>query len=229
MATDEPQATEAPHAESPRPRSRRRRYGFGSGCMLGGALTLIALIVMAVAVRREPDAHSRLVRAFFGADRPAVGDTGTPTLSLEQLQALRGIRPGIQVLLSEDDINAYLEDHPGELGLPKGFAAPQVKFRSGQMMLSIRTKVLLWPVRVDVWLRPEVEAGELVLEIVKVEAGRVSLPGEFRQQIQNQMAKMLSSQLETAGVRPLAVEVGEGRLTITAELQQTAANGGNES
>ena len=221
MATNEPQVADAPPAEPPRPRPRRRRYGFGSGCVMGGALTFIALIVMGVAVRREPDAHSGLVRAFFGADHPAARDTGTPTLSLEQLQALRGIKPGIQVILSEDDINAYLKEHPSELGLPKGFSAPRVRFRSGQMMLSVRTKVLLWPVRVDVWLRPEVTAGELTLEIVKVKAGRVSLPGEFRQQIQTQMARVLSSQLEAAGVRPQAIEVGEGRLTITAEVQPT--------
>ena len=226
METNVPQIPKTPPAEVPRPRSRRRRYGFGSGCLLGGTLTLVALIVIGLAVRREPDAHSSLVRAFFGADRPTAGDTGAPTLSLEQLQALRGIRPGITVLLSEDDINSYLEAHPRELGLPKGFAAPRVRFRSGQMMLSVRTKVLLWPVRVDVWLHPEVTAGELTLEIVKVKAGRVSLPGEFRQQIQTQMAKVLSSQLEAGGVRPLAVEVGEGRLTITAEVQP---NGGNES
>lgn len=229
MSTDEPQVAGTPPAEAPRPRPRRRRYGFGSGCLLGGALTLVALVVIGLAVRHEPDAHSSLMRAFFGADRPAAEDTGAPTLSLEQLQALRGIRPGIQVLLSEDDINSYLEAHPRELGLPKGFAAPQVRFRSGQMMLSVRTKVLLWPVRVDVWLHPEVTAGELTLEVTKVKAGRVSLPGEFRQQIQTQMARVLAAQLEAGGVRPLAVEVGEGRLTITAELQQTAANGGNES
>jgi len=220
METNEPQITEVPSTTPPRARPRRRRRpGFGTGCVTGGALTLIALIVMAVLVRRAPDSYSGLARAFFGANRPASGETGTPTLSLEQLQALRGIRPGIQVILSEDDINAYLKEHPSELGLPQGFSAPQVQFRSEQMMLSIRTKVLLWPVRVDVWLRPEVVAGELSLEVVKVNAGRVSLPGEFRQQIQTQMAKVLSSQLETAGVRPMAVEVGEGRLTITAELQ----------
>jgi len=227
VTTNEPQVEQTPPTAPPRTRPRRRRrYGFGSGCVTGGALTLIALIVMAVGVRREPDAYPGLARAFFGADRPPAGDTGAPTLSLEQLQALRGIRPAIQVIVTEDDINAYLEAHHGELGLPKGFAAPRVRFRSGQMMLSVRTKVLLWPVRVDVWLRPEVTAGELTLEVVKVKAGRVSLPGEFRQQIQTQMARVLSSQLEAAGVRPLEIEVGEGRLTITAELQQTAANGG---
>ena len=192
MSTDEPQVEEAPPVKSSRPRSRRRRrFGFGTGCVTGGALTLIALIVVGLAVRREPDTHSSMVRAFFGAGKPAAENTGAPTLSLEQLQALRGIKPGITVVLSEDDINSYLQAHPRELGLPKGFAAPKVKFRSEQMMLSVRTKVLLWPVRVDVWLRPEVTAGELQVTVVKVKAGRVSLPGEFRQKIQTQMTRVL--------------------------------------
>lgn len=189
------------------------------GCLIGGALTLIAFIVMGVMVRREADAYPGLVRAIFGADRPALTGSGATTLSMGQLQAIRGVKPSFEIILSEDDINAYLKEHPDAVGLPKGYAAPRVSFEDGQMKLSVRTKVLLWPVRVEVSMRPTIMGDQLDVEILEVKAGRVSLPGEFRQQIQREMARLLAEQLAGAGVTPLAVEVGEGKLTITVQLQ----------
>ncbi len=205
-----------------RPRRRRRKPGFFMGCLFGAVLTLVAFIIMGVVVRRNPEGYSGMIQALFGADRPtAAADGATPTLSLEQMQAIRGIKPSFQIILSEADINSYIDEHPGSMGLPKGFGAPKVEFRDGQLMVGIRTKVLLWPVRVEVWMRPEITAGEVTLEIVEVHAGRVSLPGEFRQQIQNQMQKVIMAQLDVAGVEAQAVEVGNGTLTVTAQLQPT--------
>lgn len=192
---------------------------FLSGCLLGGALTLIGLMIMGVMVRREASAYPHFVRAIFGADRPATTQTGLPTLSFEQLQAIRGVKPSFEIVLTQDDINAYLQEHPESLGLPKGYAAPQVSFEQGQLKLSIRTKVLLWPVRVEVWMRPLVVDKQVKAEVVKVQAGRVSLPGEFRQQVQREMEGLLARQLEGAGATPVAVEVGEGRMAVTVQLR----------
>ena len=214
-----PTETTEPLEQTPdRPR-RLRVPGFFIGCLVGGVFTLLIFLVLGVMVRREAGAYPHFVQAIFGADRPTAIESGTGTLSVEQLQAIRGVKPSFEIMLSEGDINSYLQEHPDALGLPKGYAAPRVSFEDGQMKLSVRTKVLLWPVRVEVWMRPMVVDEELAVEIVKVQAGRVSLPGEFRQQVQAEMERLLAAQLTGAGVTPLAVEVGEGRLTVTVQLR----------
>ncbi|MCD6360663.1 MAG: hypothetical protein J7M38_07305 [Armatimonadetes bacterium] len=215
VETEEPEQQPASH-------HRKRIPGFCSGCLLGGLLTLVLLTAAAVMVRREPDAYPGLVRAIFGAGGAGNHSLTGPTLSMQQLQAIRGVKPNFSIVLSEADINVYLKEHPDALGLPKGYAAPRVRFTHGQMRLSVRTRVLLWPVRVEVWLQPAVMDNRFTTKVVKVRAGRVSLPGEFRAQIEQQASRLLNEQLAGAGVVPLAVEVGEGRLTVTAQLQPIA-------
>lgn len=189
---------------------------FLSGCLFGGALTLVAFIIIGVMVRREADSYPRFVQAIFGANRPPA--TGAATLSFEQLQAIRGVKPSFEIVLGEDDLNAYLDEHPEALGLPRGYAAPRVSFRQDEINLSVRTKVLLWPVRVEVCMRPAVADGRITVEVTQVRAGRVSLPGEFRQQVQREMEGLLARQLEGAGVTPAAVEVGEGTMSVTVQV-----------
>ncbi len=184
---------------------------------MGGAVTLVAFIALGVMVRRGPEGWPRLVQAVFGADRPAAG--AGATLSFEQLQAIRGVKPSFQIMLGENDINNYLEEHPEALGLPQGYAAPRVQFAPDQIVLSVRTRVLLWPVRVEVGMRPTVSEGRIKVEVTHVRAGRVSLPGEFRQQVQREMERLLAQQLEGAGVVPAAVQVEQGKLSVTVQLQ----------
>jgi len=218
-----PAATETPAAKTAEPkRSSRRKFkipGFCLGCLLGGALVLVAMVALGVMSHHTPERFPSLVRALFGADRPDLTGPGTPTLTYEQIQAIRGVKPVFEIVVSDNDINSYLVEHPEALGLPKGFAAPRVEFADQQMLVSLRTKVLLWPVRVKVYMRPQVIDGRVSLEITEVQAGRVSLPGEFRQQIRTQMERVLTDQLSAAGVQPQAVTVGEGKLTVTAQLQ----------
>ncbi len=199
--------------------ARRHRAGMAMGCLLGGLLTILILSVLGVAVRRSPERYPQLVRAWFGADDIVVTTSpGSGTLTLEQLQAIRGVRPTVQVTLSEDDINSYLQEHPDAVGLPRGFAAPRVHFRNGQVQMGVRTRALLIPVRVVVHMQPRVEEGRLRLSVTKVDAGGVSLPGELRRIAEEQISRLLSERLAAAGLEPESVEVGEGRLIVAARL-----------
>ena len=119
--------------------------------------------------------------------------------------------------IKQDDLNSYLEEHPDAVGLPKGFAAPRVEFREDLVVASVRTKVLV-PVRVWVAMRPEVKDGRISLSVVKVKAGGVSLPGEFRQQIQREVERLLAERIEQSGFEPQSVEVGEGSFTIKGRV-----------
>jgi len=187
------------------------------GCLAGGLLTVLVLTGLGIAVRRAPDRYPGPVRAWFGADT-IIAAGGGGSLTLEQLQAIRGVRPTVQVTLTEDDINSYLDEHPEAVGLPKGFGAPRVHFRDGEVQMGMRTKVLLVPVRVTVAMTPRIEDGELRLSVTRVDAGGVSLPGELRGIAERQVSRLLSERLLSAGLEPESVEVGEGTLTVAAQL-----------
>ncbi len=198
--------------------ARKWRAGAGMGCLAGGLLTLLILTGLGIAVRRSPDRFPGLVRAWFGARSTITAAEGGGTLTLEQLKAIRGVRPTVQVTLTDDEINSYLDEHPEAVGLPRGFAAPRVHFRDGQVHMAMRTRVLLIPVRVTVSMAPRIESGELKLSVTKVDAGGVSLPGELRGIAERQASRLISERLLSAGLEPESVEVGEGTLIVAAEL-----------
>jgi len=168
-------------------------------------------------VRRAPEKFPGFVRTVFGA-KDAGGTEAGGGLSPELIKAARGVKPTVEVVLKEDDINAYLAANPKAIGLPKGFEAPQVAFREGLVAVSVRTKMVV-TVRVHVAMRPEVRDGRISLSVVKVRAGGVSLPGEFRQQIQRQAEALLAERVKTAGFEPKSVEVGEGELKVSGQLK----------
>ncbi len=195
---------------------RGSRSGFCMGCVIGGALLVAAVIALAIGVRRAPEKFPGPVRAIFGARQTAeTGEGGG--LSPELVEAARGVKPTVEVTIKQDDLNSYLEEHPDAVGLPKGFAAPRVEFREDLVVASVRTKVLV-PVRVWMVMRPEVKDGRISLSVVKVKAGGVSLPGEFRQQIQREVERLLAERIEQSGFKPQSVEVGEGTFTVKGRV-----------
>lgn len=197
----------------------RWRSGFGIGCLTGAVLMALVLGGLGGAVRRAPESYPAFLRAFYGATGPVTLTQGaTGSLTLEQLQAIRGVQPTIQVSVAEADINSYLEEHPEAVGLPSGFSAPRVQFGDGRVKMTLRAKLLIIPVRVTVAMEPSVEDGKLRLSVVEVDAGGVKLPGELRGIAEEQMSRLLSERLLAAGLEPQSVEVGEGTLTVAAQL-----------
>lgn len=193
--------------------------GFTTGCLTGAVLMLALAIALGAAVRRAPERYPAFLRDFYGAIGPITPTTGaTDSLTLEQLQAIRGVQPTIQVTVTEADINSYLEAHPEAVGLPQGFSAPRVHFSDGRVKMSVRARLLIIPVRVIVAMEPRVEDKELRLSVVEVDAGGVKLPGELRGIAEKQVSRLLSERLLAAGLEPQAVEVGEGTLTVAARL-----------
>lgn len=200
-------------------RAGRISPGFAAGCLTGALLTVLLLGLLGSAVRRAPDRYPAFLRAFYGATGPViVADGPTGSLTLEQLQAIRGVQPTIQVTVTEADINSYLQAHPEAVGLPRGFSAPRVHFGDGRVKMTVRARLLIIPVRVTIAMEPRVENGELRLSVVKVDAGGVKLPGELRGIAEEQISRILSERLQAAGLQPQSVEVGEGRLTVAARL-----------
>lgn len=199
--------------------ARKWRSGFGFGCLSGIAFAVLALIVLGAMVRRGPEGFPGPVRSFYGADGTVVTAAGEgSSLSLEQIRAIRGVQPTVQVTLTEADINQYLRENPDAVGLPGGFRNPRVRFTEGRVRLLVSTRVLVFSTRVSIAMEPRIEAGELKLEVKRIEAGGIDLPGELRKIAEERVADLLAARLGEAGLRPETVAVGEGRLTVAARL-----------
>lgn len=196
------------------------RSGFGLGCLAGIIAAVLVMILLGVMVRRGPERFPGPIRSLFGADGTvvAVEGTGGSSVSLQQIRAIRGVQPTIQVTLTEADINSYLKENPGEVGLPKGFKNPKVRFTEDRVRLLVSTRVLLISTRVTIGMAPTVEDGRLTLAVKNIEAGGVKLPGELRAIAESQVADLLASRLDEAGLQPESVTVGEGTLTVAARL-----------
>lgn len=199
--------------------AKKWRSGFGLGCLGGVILTVLTLAVIGSMARRAPERFPAPVRSFFGADGTVVAAGGEgSSLSLEQIRAIRGVQPTVQVTLTEADINSYLHENPDAVGLPKGFKNPRVRFQDGRVRLLVSTRVLLLSTRINIAMEPSIEAGELKLAVRQIEAGGIDLPGELRQIAEQRVADLLADRLGEAGLRPESVAVGDGKLTVAARL-----------
>ncbi|MBD3292429.1 MAG: DUF2993 domain-containing protein, partial [Armatimonadia bacterium] len=200
--------------------AKKWRAGLGLGCLGGIVLTVISMVLLGSMVRRGPERFPGPIRSLYGADGSVVtaGDEGGSSLSLEQIRAIRGVQPTIQVTLTEEDINAYVKANPDAIGLPKDFTDPRVKFRDGRVRLLVSTKVLLFSTRITIGMKPAVEHGRLLLEVKQIEAGGVDLPGELRQIAESRVADLLADRLDESGLVPASVEVTDGKLVVAARL-----------
>lgn len=196
--------------------ARKWRSGFALGCLGGGVLMMLVMLGLGVAVRQQPERFPGPLRSIYGA-RGIIATNGAG-LSLDQIQAIRGVRPTIQVTLTEADINGYLREHPEAVGLPRGYAAPRVQFRDGFVRLGARTRVLFFAVVIWISMEPRVEDDRLILSVRRVEAGDIDLPGELRKIAEERVAALLSDHLEQAGLVPESVEVTDGALVVAARL-----------
>jgi hypothetical protein len=198
--------------------AKKWRTGFGLGCLGGIIVAVLGMVVLGAMVRRGPERFPGPVRSVFGADGTVVAGGGGSSLTLEQIRAIRGVQPTVQVTLTEDDINSYVKENPDAVGLPEGFKNPRVKFANGRVRLLVSTEVLLFSTRIAIGMEPRIEAGELKLVVKQIEAGGVDLPGELRQVAERRVADLLAERLGEAGLRPESVEVEDGKLTVAARL-----------
>ncbi len=197
----------------------RSRSGFCCGCLLAVAVLSIVFGLLLVMLFSSPgEIVERASRSLSPQDTV---QHATAQLTEAQMQAVRGVKPIVQVQLSDADINVYLAEHRGELELPSGLKAPRVAFGEGFIEVSVRTKVAFVPVRVRAKIVPEVVDGKLVLQVRKVRAGKLGITGLVRDSLINILTDSVHQRLDQSGIKLKSVEVRPGFLILTGVLKPT--------
>jgi len=201
----------------------RRRSGFCCGCIVGTVILSIIFAVVLIMLFSSPEEIvARAKRSLSGVNTV---DKASTQLTEAQMRAMRGVKPTVQIQLSDADVNAYLEEHSDELDLPSGLGEPKVAFGDGYIEGSARTKVVFVPVRMRVEIIPEVADGKLVLHVEETKAGKIGLPGMFRKSIGRAVDKLIQEKLGQSGLLLKDVTVQPGLLTITVGLAPLQPSG----
>jgi len=104
----------------------RRRSGFCCGCLIAAVvLTIIFALLLMMLFSSPQQIVARAKRSLSGANTV---ERATTQLTEAQMRAVCGVKPTVQIQLSDADVNAYLEEHPDELDLPSGLEDPKVAF-----------------------------------------------------------------------------------------------------
>lgn len=194
----------------------RRRSGFCCGCLVAAVvLTIIFALLLMMLFSSPQQIVARAKRSLSGANTV---ETATTQLTKAQMRAVRGVKPTVQIQLSDADVNAYLEEHRDELDLPSGMEDPKVAFGDGYIEGSVRTKIAFIPVRMRAEIIPEVTDGNLVLHVEETKAGKIGLPGMFRKKLGRTIDAMIQRKLGESDLRLENVVVQPGLLTITVTL-----------
>ena len=194
----------------------RRRSRFCCGCLAGAVVLTIVFALLLLTLFSSPEQIiARAKRSLGGADTVEKAST---QLTEAQMRAVRGVKPTVQIQLSDADVNAYLKEHRDELDLSSGIEDPKVAFGDGYIEGSVRTKVAFVPVRMRVEIIPEVADGKLVLHLEDTRAGKIGLPGMFRKKIGRALDAMIQRKLGESDLRLENVVVQPGLLTITVTL-----------
>jgi len=201
----------------------RRRSGFCCGCAIATAvLTFIFALILMMLFSSPEEIVARAKRSLSGANTV---EQATTQLTEAQIRAMRGVKPTVQIQLSDADVNAYLREHRDELELPSGIEEPKVAFGDGYIEASARTKVAFVPVRMRVEIIPEVSDGKLVLHVEETRAGKIGLPGMFRKKIGRVIDKLIQQKLGQSDLRLKSVVVEPGLLTITVTIGPSPPSG----
>lgn len=214
--------TERP-SQAANPNEQPSRSGFCCGCVAAAVILSIIFALLLLMLFSSPEEIvARAKRPLRGTDTIEKAST---QLTEAQMRAVRGVKPTVQIQLSDADVNAYLKEHRDELELPSGLEDPKVAFGDGYIEGSVRTKIAFVPVRMRVEVVPEVTDGKLVLHIKETEAGRINLPGMFRKKIGRTIDKMIQDKLSRSDLRLKDVTVQPGLLTITVALESSESSG----
>ncbi len=201
----------------------RRRSGFCCGCLVAAGVLIIIFALLLLMLFSSPQQIVARAKRSLGVGNTV--ETATTQLTEAQMRAVRGVKPTVQIQLSDADVNAYLEEHRDELDLPSGIQDPKVAFGDGYIEGSVRTKIAFIPVRMRVEIIPDVTDGKLVLHIEETKAGKIGLPGMFRKKIGRTIDKLIQQKLGESDLRLENVVVQPGLLTITVTPAQSPPSG----
>lgn len=121
--------------------------------------------------------------------------------------------------LTEEELTTLLSESLAKGNLGKRFKQSQVEL--DPPLVLIRT-LLVDPLRSQtVWyLEPQVEQGKLVARVIKVEAGKLTIPEFITSQFAADLSELLASFLPLTGrFEPTAVEVRRDILVITGRIK----------
>ncbi len=199
------------------PQQLRKRSGFCCGCLVATVVLSILFVLVLLMLFSSPgEIVARASRSLGPQDTI---EQATTQLTETQMRAVRGVRPTVQIRVSDADINAYLSEHRDELELPSALEDPKIAFGEGFIEGSVRTKIGFVPVRVRVKMVPEVVDGQLVLHIKKVKAGKLGVTGLVGDRLVSKISELVGQRLEQSGVELKDVQVTPGILTITGTLK----------
>ncbi len=101
-----------------------RRSRFCCGCLAGAVvLTIIFALILMILFSSPEEIVARAKRSLSG---DSTVEHATTQLTEAQMRAMRGVKPTVQIQLSDADVNAYLTEHRDELELPSGIQDPKV-------------------------------------------------------------------------------------------------------
>ncbi len=201
----------------------RGRSGFCCGCLVATAVLGVAFVVFLAMLFSSPS--EIMQRATRSSGSEAKIKQTVALFTEAQMQAMRGVKPTVQIQLSDADINAYLSEHRDELDLPSGLEDPQVAFGEGFIEASVRTKVAFVPVRIRVKIVPKVVDGRLAIDVAKVNAGRIGVTGVMRERLVNKIGELIHQRLAQSGATIQSVAVRPGVMTVTCVLDPSPAGG----
>jgi len=212
-----PQHEQPDASNLPRGSRSSSHRSFCCGCVVAALVLTGVFVVLLMMLFSSPgEVIEQGRRALHPNDTV---QQATTQLTEAQMRAMRGVKPVVQIRLSDADVNAYLEEHREEISLPPGLKDPKVAFADGYIEASVRTRVAFVPVRVRARVKPEIVNGKLVLRVDKMKAGKLGLPGHFRKQLESRLGEMINQHMAGSGVVLNSVEVRPGELIVTATFE----------
>ncbi|NPV47129.1 MAG: hypothetical protein HPY69_09215 [Armatimonadetes bacterium] len=161
---------------------------------------------------------------LLGAVLVRGAEAQAPAIDAEAMtQLFRALQPRVTIEIAETNLNAYLQAHPRELGIPPDFADPRVSFRNGLVEFSARKQVLFIASRVSVGLAPQIVRGRLRLVVRRVRASGIPLPTCFHRGIADTITGPINQALDRNDLQLLGVEVVPGAVRVHAQVEATGA------
>jgi hypothetical protein len=198
-------------AQTPAP-GRSGRRSFACGCFVATVVLVAVFGFIMISLFSSPsEVWQRLTRPPAAEEQ-----SGTPSLTPEQMRMVRGTRADVTITLTEEEMNDFLQEE--EFDLPSGLSDPRVSFEEDHIAGSVRARVAFIPVRVELVIQPEVVEGNLELKIVEVKAGKVSLGNTFASSLEEALNAVIAQKFTEAQVRFKQVEMRDGELEATVEL-----------
>jgi hypothetical protein len=136
-----------------------------------------------------------------------------------QWELFRQLQPTLTIEITEANINTFLRDHAGDIGLSGGYSNPRVAFEGGDIEVSAAKRLGFFSTRLKVGMEPDIENGRLVLRERKTGVGGISLPISFHTGVADTIMGTINGALERNDMILRRVEIVNGRVRAIADIR----------